>query len=173
MNEEWGEWIEWKGGAWPTGRAQVRYRCGHERVTNDAHKLGRDWDNDNSPDDIVAYRVRKPAEHDWKADMLAAWEAGELEFLFNASSGYPGTWVAQHERPEFSFEQSRYRRRPKPAEPAAVPQPKSDLPGIAEYQKWKAAQPAPAPIPQPEPKRCDGLGVMAPMSGRVGGKWGL
>jgi hypothetical protein len=51
--------------------------------------------------------------------------------------------------------------------------PRSDLPGIASYQQWKAAQPAPAPKPQPEPKRCDGLLTQAPMSGRVGGKWGI
>jgi TorA maturation chaperone TorD len=55
----------------------------------------------------------------------------------------------------------------------ALPQPQSDRPGIANYHAWQVAQPKPAPEPQPEPKRCDGLLTQAPLSGRVGGKWGV
>lgn len=55
----------------------------------------------------------------------------------------------------------------------AAAQPKSDLPGIVTYYKWLAAQPAPVPPPAPTPREHPGLAVVAPMSGRVGGRWGV
>jgi hypothetical protein len=61
----------------------------------------------------------------------------------------------------------------KPAEPAALPLPASDLPGIAKQQAWLAAQPVPVPPPAPTPKEHPGLATVAPLSGRVGGRWGV
>jgi hypothetical protein len=131
------------------------------------------------------------ANDDWKADMLAAWKAGELEYqAFGDPLAEFGAWL-HSQRPEFSYPRECYRRRPKPAEvepnnalidlenvsysdaQAALPQPQSDLPGIAKQQAWLAAQPAPVPPPAPTPKEHPGLATIAPMSGRVGGRWGL
>ena len=56
---------------------------------------------------------------------------------------------------------------------AALPLPASDLPGIAKQQAWLAAQPVPVPPPAPAPKEHPGLATVAPLSGRVGGRWGV
>jgi hypothetical protein len=99
---------------------------------------------------------------------------GHQWFGSDEHANYASLW--RHLFPRDDFNITAYRvlkTAAKPVEPAALPLPASDLPGIAKQQAWLAAQPAPVPPPAPTPKEHPGLATIAPMSGRVGGRWGV
>lgn len=76
-------WIEWKGGECPVPRGtlvDVRYRDSAERHNIPALELvpGDDasyayWKNEGVSNDIIAYRLSKPAETPWYPDDSGEW----------------------------------------------------------------------------------------------------
>jgi hypothetical protein len=152
----WGPWVEWKGGECPIPHAKAgEWECRCASVLAlifcrwngaDERRYAAFWGHLYPKDDfnITAYRVLKTVTQ-----------------LVDEALRMADELSATIDRNEAQLEK------------AALPLPQSDLPGIAKQQAWLAAQPVPVPPPAPAPKEHPGLATVAPLSGRVGGRWGV
>ena len=177
---EWGPWIEWGGGECPipgakAGDWQVRFRNGDE--VSDSSPVGYLWwgrEPGSETYEIVAYRLKATAD-DWKADMLAAWEAGELEVdLGDGWISWP--YASSDSCPRFDSSRELYRRRPsaekpqepKPADPNAAMIARDGAPGPeAQVCGYMEATPSAPGLDAPT-----GLTTCAAFTHKLGG-WGL
>ena len=107
MSEDnFGPWIDWAGGECPIpdatpGELEVKFRDG--RIYDGHSPFCYDWSHkDQFDDDIIAYRVRLPADDLLRQaiEALRAWQEWEADIIMNGdwSNSMPRLTQSQYDR---------------------------------------------------------------------------